>query len=281
MRKCCSDGVSPVKENQDRVTNDTKRCGFRLVATVALLFWLIATIHIDISAARFLRGVGSSYTTTVIRDDMNSVYQESDESHSPNLHENVDPILRPIVQSGGMMYSMCRLDRSGSFILEMLHAHAFAFHNNLTYAGNCCVSSGIPREDTFNLLKNLQWDKILPFACPDGVDSMKYNFHWPLPNATEISPLMLNGNVFRKNCNFQPAWRESIRKELLQQIQISIANDTDVAMTTNDTPYEIAVHVRRGDATPCTNRTHVQRRYLPNSYYICHWLSNIHRLHKN
>jgi hypothetical protein len=166
------------------------------------------------------------------------------------------------------MYSMCRLDRSGSFILEMLHALAFAFHNNLTYAGNCCVSSGIPREDTVNLLKNLQWDKILPFACPDGVDSMKYNFHWPLPNATEISPLILNGNVFRKNFNFQPTWRESIRKELLQQIQISNANDTDVAMTTNDTPYEIVVHVRRGDATPCTNLTHVQRRYLPNSYYM-------------
>jgi hypothetical protein len=199
--------------------------------------------------------------------DMQPVRKEPNVKQLRNQHKHVDPILQPIIQSGGMMYSMCRLDRSGSFILEMLHAHAFAFHNNLTYAGNCCVSSGVPREDTLNILKNLQWDKILPFACPDGVDSMKYNFHWPLPNATEISPLILNGNVFRKNSNFRPAWRESIRKELLKQIQIN-ANDTDVAMKMNDKPYEIAVHVRRGDATPCTNLTHVQRRYLPNSYYI-------------
>jgi hypothetical protein len=170
------------------------------------------------------------------------------------IHYNgMDPILYPILKAG-RMYSICRGDRSGSVIADMIYAHAFAFAHNITYAGNCCVTRGLPKEDTRNLIHTLHWHTIIPFRCPAGVNNKKYNVL--KPNATTISPLILNPDVYRlqgHRSNFKPKWRQSVQKELYKY--------TDHRP---DRPFYIAVHVRRGDVTPCTYK----RRYLPNSHYL-------------
>jgi hypothetical protein len=169
------------------------------------------------------------------------------------FYEGADPVLWPILHKG-KLYSVCRGDRSGSFIADMLYAHSFAFAHNVTYAGNCCVTRGIPKAPTRNLIEDLHWNKIIPLQCPQGVNNKIYNVLYP--NATTINPLMLNPNVYRlqgARSNFKPAWKESIRDALLEYSD-----------TSPNRPFEIAVHIRRGDVTPCTYK----RRYLPNDHYM-------------
>jgi hypothetical protein len=168
-------------------------------------------------------------------------------------YSGMDDILYPVLREG-KMYSVCRGDRSGSVIADMIYAHAFAYAHNITYAGNCCVTKGLPKEDTKKLLHSLHWHTIMPFSCPRGVNNKIYNLR--KPNATSIHPLLLNADVYRlqgSQSTFTPSWRESIHKALYKY--------TDHR---RNRPYQIAVHVRRGDVTPCTYK----RRYLPNSHYI-------------
>jgi hypothetical protein len=167
--------------------------------------------------------------------------------------DGLKAILDPILKKG-TMYSVCRGDRSGSVIADMMYAHAFAYAHNITYSGNCCVTRGLPKIETRTLIDSLRWDTILPFRCPSGVDNKRYNLI--RPNATTISPLLLNPEVYRlhgEQSNFNLAWRQYIQNELYQYSDHR-----------TERPFQIAVHVRRGDVTPCRNR----RRYLPNSHYL-------------
>ena len=169
-----------------------------------------------------------------------------------------DPLLEPVLRAG-KLYSIGRKDRSGSVISDMLYAHAFAFAHNVTYAGACFTVKGLPKKDTRHLLQELHWNSILPFACPPGVDSSLNLFK---PNATELSPLMLNDDVYRFNMRenyFTPAWRASIQKIVMTE-----HSAVHSAERRNDKSYEIAVHVRRGDVSPCT----YVRRYLHNEHYL-------------
>ena len=168
-------------------------------------------------------------------------------------YHGMDDVLYPIMKVG-KMYSICRGDRSGSVIADMIYAHAYAYAHNITYIGNCCVTRGLPKEDTKNLIHSLHWHTIIPFKCPKGVNNKIYNLS--KPNATSIHRLLVNPDVYRLQGNrsaFTPAWRRSIHKALYKYEDHH-----------KDRPYHIAVHVRRGDVTPCTYK----RRYLPNSHYL-------------
>jgi hypothetical protein len=165
----------------------------------------------------------------------------------------MDPILGPILREG-IMYSMCRGDRSGSVIADMMYAHAFAHAHNITYGGNCCVRRGLPRDDTRELLDALHWNTIFPFNCPAGVDNIKFNIL--RPNATEIHPLLLNAEVYRfgiNTTNFKHDWKVSVQSELEQYSEVR-----------TDASFHMAVHVRRGDVSPCRH----MRKYLPNSHFL-------------
>jgi hypothetical protein len=172
-----------------------------------------------------------------------------------NQENDVSPVLAPIKEAG-KFYSICRGDRSGSVIADMLYAHAFAFANNLTYAGNCCVTRGTPKADTRALLQDLHWNEIIPFQCPEGVDNQNYNVK--NANATAIHPLLLNKDVYRlqgERTNFKPAWKNHIKEALSEYSSKSSGNTK---------PFEMVVHIRRGDVHPCTYK----RRYLPNDHFI-------------
>jgi hypothetical protein len=172
--------------------------------------------------------------------------------------DNVDPILWPIIQSGRKMYVLNRRDRSGRVVAEMLYAHAFAFANNLTYAGMCWAQKGQHDQEVFDLLHALNWTKVLPIACPDGIENKTKTFNFRNGNVTELSPLILDANVFKIHANFNPAWRARIRGELMEHNEDIAADRADGTLK----PYEIAVQIRRGDISPC------RVRYLPNSHFL-------------
>ena len=192
-------------------------------------------------------------------DDADAAATAAKMKWKKSLSAKNDPLLEPIIRAG-KLYSIGRKDRSGSVISDMLYAHAFAFAHNVTYAGACFTVRGLPKKDTLQLLEKLQWSNFLPFACPPGVDSSLNLFH---PNATELSPLILNDDVYRSNLihtdYFSPAWRQNIQRAIAEDHprRRSIASQ-------QDRPYEIAVHVRRGDVSPCRYK----RRYLTNEHYL-------------
>ena len=194
------------------------------------------------------------------KENYNPVHDVSNERKMAHYMPSTlrDPLLEPVVRAGEM-YSIGRKDRSGSVVSDMLYAHAFAFAHNVTYLGACFTVKGLPKEDTRHLLQALQWTDILPFSCPPGVDA---SLNLAKPNATELSPLMLSDDVYRfklKESYFTPAWRESIQKSLRKEHRENQGTPLE-----ENQPYEIAVHVRRGDVSPCK---HI-RRYLHNKHYL-------------
>jgi hypothetical protein len=180
------------------------------------------------------------------------------QNNNLNNIDNVDPILWPIIQSGRKMYILNRLDRSGRVVGDMLYAHAFAFANNLTFAGTCWLQKGLFKDEIIQMLHELNWTQVLPLACPNGIEEKAKTFRYRGGNATELSPLILNADVYTVHSNFNPAWRAKIRGELMEH------NEDIAADRTVDTlkPYEIAVQIRRGDISPC------RVRYLPNSHFL-------------
>jgi hypothetical protein len=92
--------------------------------------------------------------------------------------DNVDPILWPIIQSGRNMYILNRLDRSGRVVGDMLYAHAYAYANNLTFAGTCWLQKGRFKDEIIHMLHELNWTQVLPLACPDGIEEKAKTFRW-------------------------------------------------------------------------------------------------------
>ena len=203
--------------------------------------------------------ISPTIAATKIGDKDHAKYSKTLESLHPG-----NPIQQPILDSGGTFYILNRRDRSGRVVADMLYAHAFAFANNLTYGGLCWIQ-GRFKEEMYGLMDDLQWENVLPFACPEGVDIKKFvqKYSPNEQNATEISPMILNFDDFKIHSNFKPAWASSISKELMQHMhrkEIASAKSDE----SNEKVFEIAVHVRRGDIEPCKFAV----RYLPNSHYL-------------
>jgi hypothetical protein len=181
----------------------------------------------------------------------------------PDQYNEVNPILRPIIESGGKFYILNRRDRSGRVVGDMLYAHAFAFANNLTYGGLCWIQ-GRYKDEIYSLMDDLKWGKVLPLACPKDVDIEKFakKYSPNEQNATEISPLILNTDVYKIHSNFKHEWVQKISKDLVDQFFME--KEEKLKSQSKTKPFEIAVHVRRGDIEPCK----FSSRYLPNSYYL-------------
>ena len=165
------------------------------------------------------------------------------------------------------IYSEAQLDRSGASIEGMLHAHAYAFQHNLTYGGACLTAltgrqraavykdiaerrrtgkpyNPIPGYDAFDqrldLIDALNLGDILKFACPSRNNSFAI-----LPHET----------FWNNKPKETPAWRAYIQ---------SFTSKAEI-VPVDDNVFRVAVHVRRGDVTPCHGTT---SRYFPNQHYL-------------
>uniref|UniRef100_A0A6S8I8Y2 Uncharacterized protein n=1 Tax=Amphora coffeiformis TaxID=265554 RepID=A0A6S8I8Y2_9STRA len=143
------------------------------------------------------------------------------------------------------LYSRGRKDRSGAAILDMLLCHAFAFQENAIYGGVCIDNEEdkllLPHlEDQQNLIHALGLQEELPYACP-----------------TDRSGILLrHENYFSQDTAvFTSAWLSYIRSKRRRK---------PFVVQPSPEIIQVAIHVRRGDVTPCRE----PERYLPNSYYI-------------
>jgi len=158
-----------------------------------------------------------------------------------NTTTNTTPNRPPKVK----LYSRGRKDRAGAAILDMLLCHAFAFQENAIYGGVCIDKSEgklVPYlEDQKSLTHALGLQEELPYACPTDRSGI----------------IMRHEDYFNQDTEILTStWISYIRSKRRKRIIIQSTDRPAI--------LQVAIHVRRGDVTPCTE----PERYLPNSYYL-------------
>jgi hypothetical protein len=146
----------------------------------------------------------------------------------------------------GIIYSHARDDRTGAAFQDMLMAHAYAWKRNLTYHGACISSNHTaPYADQLKeLLQATGLNSILKFACPDTKRGGR---------------IVAQKVYYRKDTAIWTAeWRNYIRSRLRPAFVKTGKNNKNT----------IAIHIRRGDVSPCDKDGDVVKRYLPNQHYL-------------
>jgi hypothetical protein len=148
------------------------------------------------------------------------------------------------MQPPKVWFSEARRDLTGAQSFEMLLHNAYAYHHGATYGGACVRGNFTQHhhkaKNLFDRLDSLSVKKFLKFACPPGgLDDP--SIVWGL------LPWIIAKRIVTAD------WLESLRSQV----------------TYPDKPkdvFKIAVHIRRGDISPCTgDKIH---KYLPNSFYL-------------
>jgi hypothetical protein len=135
--------------------------------------------------------------------------------------------------------------KAGAVIEDMLMAHAYAFHYNGGYGGACGNTKPEKKAEFESLLAAVGLKESLPFACPADYDT-----------ATRRS--VVQRDTYRKD----EFWTSEYVDFLKTQIQYPPPH-----MDVNDHRYTIAVHIRRGDVTPCRRENQGYERYLSNLHF--------------
>eukprot|EP00934_Nitzschia_sp_Nitz4_P004353 Nitzschia sp. Nitz4//scaffold197_size40390//28012//29073//NITZ4_007520-RA/size40390-exonerate_est2genome-gene-0.14-mRNA-1//1//CDS//3329540493//4343//frame0 len=163
--------------------------------------------------------------------------QEQEEGDQLDSNEDTAPRNKKVI------WSNTRMDRSGSSIQDMLMCHAYAFANDMTYGGACARDKPmIPVRQRAQeaLIQEVGLEKILRFRCPQD-ESIK----------------ITDRRVYYKKDTqiFTPAYIKYLQTLLSYPTKSSAAR-------------HIAVHIRRGDITPCRPIKTGYQRYLPNQHYL-------------
>jgi hypothetical protein len=180
-------------------------------------------------------------TTTIINEQSSLDHRDNNGSF-PILHHEVNTTTK----KRGIFYSETRKDRSGSAILDMIYAKAYAYRNDLEYAGACSLDYHAKGRLGMHekLLHALGLDHEFPFQCPDK---------------EEQKTLILAPQVYRKDAYLTPDFLNYLRRSRRRQGQ---------ALPPQNSTAKVVLHIRRGDVTPCTSAGKSSFRYTPNQLYL-------------
>ena len=135
-----------------------------------------------------------------------------------------------------------RADRVGAAIQEMLFGHAYARYMGAVYAGACGNYSETATHLRF--LRRFGLDKVLPYKCPSPHAG-------PNHEMVHRSSFILDRNVSRL---FTQDWLHDMQRHVVYPAPYK--------------NFSIAVHIRRGDITPCLKRADYRERYMSNQFYL-------------
>ena len=143
-----------------------------------------------------------------------------------------------------MFFHHYKKGKSGGVIEDMLMAHAYCFHHNATYGGSCGEPSN--KKATHEaLLDAIGLKHALPFACPqDHFDD----------KVTRKSMIPRNNFHSEDTRIWTPGYVEHLKTMVKYPPKVP-------------DKYTIAVHIRRGDVTPCRMDNKGYNRYLPNQHF--------------
>ena len=147
-------------------------------------------------------------------------------------------------------YVRSRHDRAGSVIWDMLKAHAFLFQRGDEFGGSCGHNHW--HAEVEGLLRTVGLQHVLRYKCPSGMDE------WTQQEKNHF----ISRSKYRhdENHTFKPEWMEYMK-------QVVPHPNANQSITTDDKKVlTVAIHIRRGDVSLCTNNA--KRRYLTNSHYL-------------
>lgn len=226
------------------------------------IFWLLAVLLGGILIIVVVIDVGetTTKTATTLKPKKNHLTKGSTDSHSQQPNKVLPA---PEKRSSVQFFSRARNDRAGAALLDMLLCHAFAWREQVRYGGSCIVQHSNISSTTINSThfqqqqqqeQLIQWMGLqdeLPFACPTDRFGILLNRHDYFAHDTKV---------------FTQAWLDHIQSVAGPTLLLHHYNRRQypVPVTTTQNTLQVAVHVRRGDVTPCTE----PERYLANSYYL-------------
>ena len=162
-------------------------------------------------------------------------------------------------------YQVYRTDRSGSALKDYLLLHSYAFSTNNIYGGACFDAINwepiVKRHgekfknkvlgrkgDLMELIQAIGLQDAIPLACP-----------------TETDLKQKRAKYIKKSHYFDPGWTDEwqARVQSISTFPYERQDDQQSSTATSK-PISVAVHVRRGDMTPCFSGD----RYLPNDYFL-------------
>lgn len=205
-------------------------------------------------------------TTGGINGTENEIESLQNFTDDPVLHKSPSVMNVPATNSKISTityFSTARSDRTGAALLDMMRAHAWCMQQGEEYGGACIYNDGSENVVHKEMIEFLGLNNVLKFACPDRGNTS----HVMLSNTLYLLPPMLE--------LFSSKWIAIMREYSHSSLpKPNKKNDQEV--------YQVAVHVRRGDVSPCNwdqttvttiddnNRTcqpH-RSRYLPNQHYL-------------
>lgn len=143
-----------------------------------------------------------------------------------------------------MFFHHYKKGKSGGVIEDMLMAHAYCFHHNATYGGSC-GEPGNKKATHEALLDSIGLKHTLPFACPTDHFDDKVSRKSMIPRSN------FHGEDTRI---WTPAYVEYLKTFVEYPPKVP-------------DKFTIAVHIRRGDVTPCRMDNKGYNRYLPNQHF--------------
>ncbi len=173
-----------------------------------------------------------------------------------------------IPDSVQVFYSAPRGDRSGSAVLDMLNAHAFAWTLGRKYGG-VCGPIYAAADDHRRMIQVLGLEDELPYPLePPSCASLEGS----------TTNILVPRTVYMdwKNSDiFTPEWVEYIQqRQRLPSPRVSSPRPKRLLSPTAYLKQErVVIHIRRGDVTPCMDDF---TRYTPNAHYY-HLINNYAR----
>jgi hypothetical protein len=240
--------------------------------TKALFSVLLVCSLIKLSVLRF----NNANTLTTKQAPPPPPSSQSQSQSPPSSKITTEPMVVDVDTSDWpVWWSVARHDRSGAVIHDMLRAHAYAFSHNVTYGGACICCAYQDKKKKAQerkpaveeLITNVGWGTTaLRYGCP------------PQPFSAD-SPYLIYDDQYRDG-NTKKRWNSRWKNYLWSQFSMdsknnnaSIGNYLEPDESSNpqylqekkkDKVFTIAVHIRRGDVTPCK----LHFRYLPNAHYL-------------
>lgn len=167
-------------------------------------------------------------------------------------------------------YAMARPDQSGRQVLRFLVLDALATKAGGVMQGLCpLVGQELAHtnlEQTQALLRNLGLlDTVFRFECPNK-DDMEAG------RAVKVHAKDCRAGFYLLQT--ETAWLENMRKRVHQAMENNRQRQQQQTEgprpnnNNNDKKRKVAIHLRRGDITPCSPKGRVRNRYLPNMFYL-------------
>ena len=143
-----------------------------------------------------------------------------------------------------LIFNRYKPAKSGGVIEDMMMAHAYAYHRRVEYGGSCGIS--FTKQGAHEkLLDAIGLKDELPFACPG-------DHHDDSVRKSLIPWEQYHGDDTRI---WTPEYVEFVKTRVKYPPKVP-------------DKYTIAVHIRRGDVTPCRPKNKGYDRYLPNKHFL-------------